>query len=66
MNVVETDGGQLVEVQATAEREPFSRKDLGDLLKLADKGIKELVQMQKAVLKKKSMMFMAYGERSEP
>jgi len=66
MNVVETDGGQLVEVQATAEREPFSRKDLGELLKLADKGIKELVLLQKAVLKKKSMMFMAYGQRSEP
>ncbi len=65
MNVVETDSGQLVEVQATAEREPFSRKDLGDLLRLADKGIKELIQLQKAVLKKKSMMFMAYGQRSD-
>lgn len=65
MNVVETDSGQLVEVQATAEREPFSRKDLGDLLRLADKGIKEIVQLQKAVLKKKSLMFMAYGQRSD-
>jgi ribonuclease PH len=65
MNVVETDSGQLVEVQATAEREPFSRKDLGDLLRLADKGIKELIQLQKAMLKKKSMMFMAYGQRSD-
>jgi ribonuclease PH len=65
MNVVETDSGQLVEVQATAEREPFSRKDLSDLLKLADKGVKELVQLQKAVLKKVSMMFMAYGQRSD-
>ena len=65
MNVVETDSGQLVEVQATAEREPFSRRDLGDLLKLADKGIKEIIQLQKAVLKKKSLMFMAYGQRSD-
>jgi len=65
MNVVETDGGQLVEVQATAEREPFSRKDLGDLLRLADKGIKEIIQIQKAALKKKSMLFMAYGQRSD-
>jgi ribonuclease PH len=65
MNVVETDSGQLVEVQATAEREPFSRKDLSDLLKLADKGVKELIQLQKAVLKKVSMMFMAYGQRSD-
>ncbi len=65
MNVVETDNGQLVEVQATAERETFSRKDLGDLLKLAGKGTKELIQLQKTVLKKESMMFMAYGQRSD-
>jgi len=61
MNVVETDGGQLIEVQATAEKEPFSRKDLSDLLRLADKGIRELIQTQKAVLKRKSLLFMAYG-----
>lgn len=61
MNVVETDRGQLVEVQATAEKEPFSRKELASLLQLADKGIKELIQAQKAVLKKKSLLFMAYG-----
>jgi len=61
MNVVETDRGQLVEVQASAEKAPFSRQELGSLLRLADKGIKELIQMQKAVLKKKSLLFMAYG-----
>lgn len=61
MNVVETDRGQLVEVQATAEKEPFSRKELMDLLRLADKGIKELIQFQKAALKKKSLLFIAYG-----
>lgn len=61
MNVVETDDGHLVEVQASAEKAPFSRKDLTALLRLADKGIKELVQIQKAALKKKSLLFMAYG-----
>lgn len=61
MNVVETDRGQLIEVQASAEKEPFSRKELAGLLRLADKGIKELIQAQKAVLKKKSLLFMAYG-----
>lgn len=61
MNVVETDNGELVEVQATAEKEAFSRKDMNTLLKLADKGIKELIQAQKNVLKQKSMLFMAYG-----
>jgi ribonuclease PH len=61
MNVVETDRGQLVEVQATAEKEPYSRKELLDLLRLADTGIKELTQIQKAALKRKSLLFMAYG-----
>lgn len=61
MNVIETDGGQLVEVQATAEKDPFTRKDLTSLLRLADKGIQEIIQFQKAALKKKSLLFMAYG-----
>jgi ribonuclease PH len=61
MNVVETDGGQLVEIQATAEREPFSRKDLSSLLRLADTGIQQIIQAQKAALKRKSLLFMAYG-----
>ncbi len=60
MNVVETEKGQLVELQATAEKNPFSRKDLSALLSLAHKGIKELTQVQKDVLKKKSLLFMAY------
>ncbi len=60
MNVVETEKGQLVEIQATAEKKPFSRKELSALMSLADKGIKELIQMQKDVLKKKSLLFMAY------
>jgi len=61
MNVVETDRGQLLEVQATAEQAPFSRNQLDTLLKLADAGIAEIIQVQKEVLKKKSLLFMAYG-----
>ncbi|MBN2205805.1 MAG: ribonuclease PH [Candidatus Aminicenantes bacterium] len=61
MNVVETDRGQLVEIQAGAERSPFTRKELGALLKLADEGIARLIQVQRDVLKKKSILFMAYG-----
>jgi ribonuclease PH len=61
MNVVQTDRGQLLEVQATAEKNPFSRSLLGTLLRLADKGIEEIVQVQKDALKKKSLLFMAYG-----
>jgi ribonuclease PH len=65
MNVVETDRGELVEVQAGAERNPFSRKDLLDLLKVANRGIGKLIQLQKEALKKKSILFMAYGYREK-
>lgn len=60
MNVIETEKGQLVEIQATAEKNPFSRKEMNTLMNLASKGIKELIQAQKDILKKKSLLFMAY------
>ena len=46
MNVVMTGDGALVEVQATAERTPFSRARLDDLLELAAVGIEELAVAQ--------------------
>jgi ribonuclease PH len=46
MNVVMTGDGALVEVQATAERTPFSRAGLDDLLELAAGGIEELSAAQ--------------------
>jgi ribonuclease PH len=46
MNVVMTGDGALVEVQATAERTPFSRAGLDDLLELAAAGIDELAAAQ--------------------
>lgn len=61
MNVVETDRGQLLEIQATAEKNPFSRNQLDQLLRLADAGISEIIQIQKDVLKKKSLLFMVYS-----
>jgi ribonuclease PH len=48
MNVVMTADGRLVEVQATAERHPFSRDELDVLLDLAATGIDELVAAQQA------------------
>src|SRR4029077_14701221 len=42
MNVVMTGDGRLIEVQATAERDPFSRELLDELLDLAAAGISEL------------------------
>jgi ribonuclease PH len=46
MNVVMTGAGELVEVQATAERTPFSRAGLDELLELAGAGIEELALEQ--------------------
>jgi ribonuclease PH len=51
MNVVMTGNGQLVEVQATAERHPFSRATLARLLELAHAGIQQLIQKQDEALK---------------
>jgi ribonuclease PH len=50
MNVVMTGQGGYVEVQGTAEGEPFSHAEMAQLLALADKGIRELVMAQKAAL----------------
>ncbi len=66
MNVIETDRGELVEVQAGAEKNPFSRKDLLGLLKMADRGVARIIKIQKETLKKKSILFMAYGYRDKP
>ena len=49
MNVVKTGDGRFVEVQGTAEGPPFERSALDGLLALADAGIRELVDMQRAV-----------------
>jgi ribonuclease PH len=46
MNVVMTGDGRLVEVQATAERDPFTREQLDELLELATGGIAELAELQ--------------------
>ena len=50
MNVVMTGGANLIEVQATAEREPFSRELLDELLDLAALGIEGITDVQRAVL----------------
>ncbi|MDI6845431.1 MAG: ribonuclease PH [Candidatus Saccharicenans sp.] len=60
MNVIQTDDGRLVEIQATAEKKTFSRQELNQMLKLAEKGIKEILAVQKSVLKKIHPVFIAY------
>jgi len=50
MNVVKTGRGRFVEIQGTAEGVPFSDDELLELLATADKGIKELITLQKKAL----------------
>jgi len=50
MNVVATGDGRLVEVQGTAEGDPFHREELDRLLDLALEGIGRLVEAQKSVI----------------
>mgnify|MGYP003109591364 FL=1 len=49
-NFVLTGSGKFVEIQGTAEAEPFSTQELAELIGLAQKGIAELVELQRAVL----------------
>jgi ribonuclease PH len=50
MNLVMTASGKFIEIQGTAEKEPFAVDTLGRLLKLGQKGINELIAAQKACL----------------
>jgi ribonuclease PH len=50
MNVVMTGAGRFVEVQGTAEGEPFARAELDQLLAIAARGIAELVAQQRRAL----------------
>jgi ribonuclease PH len=50
MNVVMTSGGGLVETQATAEKGTYTRKQLDEMLDVAEAGIRELLAAQKACL----------------
>ena len=50
MNIVKTGDGRFIEVQGTAESEPFDRGALDGLLQLADRGIGELVAKQREIV----------------
>jgi len=50
MNFVKTGQGKFIELQGTAEGQPFDRRALDALMELADAGIKQLVEMQKAIV----------------
>jgi ribonuclease PH len=50
MNIVKTGDGRFIEIQGTAEGPPFERQALDDLMALGDRGIRELVEMQRAIV----------------
>lgn len=50
MNIVCTGSGKFIELQGTAEREPFSREQMDEMLILAEKGINQLFEIQRRVL----------------
>lgn len=50
MNVVMTGRGEFVEIQGTGEGTVFSKEELATLLALAEKGIKELIAIQKSLI----------------
>lgn len=56
LNVAMTGGGQFVEIQGTGEKRPFDKQELEELLELAGKGIRELIKIEKEVLKTEELI----------
>ena len=58
MNIVMTESGKFIEIQGTAEEQPFSRDQFNEMMNLAEKGLKEIFELQHKIingdLKKKS------------
>jgi ribonuclease PH len=51
MNIVMTGKGEFIEIQGTAERKPFNKEQMDELLGLAKKGIGDLISFQKDLIK---------------
>ncbi|MBU1062425.1 MAG: ribonuclease PH [Candidatus Omnitrophica bacterium] len=51
MNIIMTGNGKLVEIQGTAEKTPFSKKELDELILVAKKGMERLITLQRRILK---------------
>ena len=50
MNIVCTSAGKFIEIQGTAEREPFTGEQMNEMLALAENGINQLFTIQRAIL----------------
>lgn len=50
LNMVMTEKGEIIEIQGTAEGKPFSKENLKELIKLAETGIKQIIEDEKNIL----------------
>ena len=50
LNIVMTENGGLIEIQGTAEHNPFTKKQLDEMVEMASEGIKEIFKIQKLCL----------------
>ena len=50
LNLVMTESGGIIEIQGTAEKDPFTEEQFQQMLSLGKKGIAELIELQKAAL----------------
>lgn len=51
MNIIGTHEGEFVEIQGTGEESPMTRSELNELLDLGEKGLKQMIEIQKSALK---------------
>ena len=50
MNIVMTESGKFIEIQGTAEDKPLSRTQFNEMMDLAEKGLKEIFELQRKVI----------------
>ena len=63
MNLIMTDENNFIEIQVTGEASPFNRSELNELLDLGEKGIKQMIQAQKDVLKMDALWIGTGGQK---
>lgn len=65
MNVVMTEKGEFIEIQSTGEKSPFSLNDFNELLILAQKGCKNIIDLQKNILGDEIVKLILQNENKE-
>lgn len=64
MNIVMLGSRKMVEIQGTSEREPFNRPQLDELLRVGERGIMKIIELQKSIVKS-DIPFVFINERQE-